>query len=57
MQGLDLTTDLRGCRCEPRWLLDAAWRAGLSPVGQLAHGFDASPHGPGGVTLSKRDPR
>ena len=23
MQGLHLTADLQGCRCAPRWLLDA----------------------------------
>ena len=62
MQRLHLTADLRGCRCEPRWLLDAdalvrfcvdsTRRAGLSPVAQLCHGFGASPHGPGGVTAT-----
>ena len=60
MQGLHLTADLRGCRCERRWLLDqdalltfcrdAATAAGLAVVGQLAHAFDATAQGPGGVT-------
>ena len=62
MQGLHLTADLRDCRCAPAWLLDAAAlgqactdavrRAGLQPVGQVFHGFPATPHGPGGVTAT-----
>ena len=62
MQGLHLTADLRDCRCAPSWLLDAAalgqacvdavHRAGLQPVGQLVHGFPATPQGPGGVTAT-----
>ena len=62
MQGLHLTADLRGCRCDPRWLLDAAAlvgfcadaasRAGLTPVGRLAHSFEATESGPGGVTAT-----
>ena len=62
MQGLHLTADLRGCRCERRWLLDAealvafsrsaAIDAGLSAVAQLAHAFHATTRGPGGVTAT-----
>lgn len=62
MQGLHLTADLRGCCCETRWLLDAAAlaqfcveaarRAGLTPVGQLAQPFAATARGPGGVTAA-----
>lgn len=62
MQGLHLTADLRDCRCAPAWLLDAAAlgqacvdavrHAGLQPVGQLFHGFPATPQGPGGVTAT-----
>ncbi|MES3003480.1 MAG: adenosylmethionine decarboxylase [Pseudomonadota bacterium] len=62
MQGLHLTADLYGCRCEPAWLTDArmlgdwcveAVRAvGLEPVNQLFHTFPATPSGPGGVTAT-----
>jgi len=62
MQGLHLTADLRGCRCAPAWLLDAAalgractdavHAAGLQPVGQVFHTFPATAHGPGGVTAT-----
>ena len=62
MKGLHLTADLRGCRCERRWLLDAealvafcrnaAVDAGLAAVAQLAHAFGATAHGPGGVTAT-----
>ena len=62
MQGLHLTADLRGCRCAPTWLLDAAAlgractdavrAAGLHPVGQLFHEFPATAQGPGGVTAT-----
>jgi len=62
MQGLHLTADLQGCRCAPRWLLDAAalgqacldavHAAGLQPVGQLFHAFPATAQGPGGVTAT-----
>lgn len=62
MQGLHLTADLQGCRCAPRWLLDAAAlgqacldavrAAGLQPVGQLFHAFPATAQGPGGVTAT-----
>lgn len=62
MQGLHLTADLHGCRCEPRWLTDAGLlldaclaevqRAGLQAVAQLAHRFPATAAGPGGVTAT-----
>lgn len=62
MQGLHLTADLAGCRCDARWLTDAGAllaacvqavrAAGLRPVAQLAHAFDATPDGPGGVTAT-----
>lgn len=62
MQGLHLTADLHGCRCDALWLLDAAAlgractdavrAAGLQAVGQLFHAFPATPHGPGGVTAT-----
>jgi S-adenosylmethionine decarboxylase len=65
MQGLHLTADLRGCTAPPGLLGDRdalrelALRevvaAGLTPVGQLFHGFAAAAAagpgaGPGGVT-------
>lgn len=62
MQGLHLTADVRGCRCDSVWLVDAerllarcvesVHSAGLQPVAQLAHTFPATPHGPGGVTAT-----
>ena len=62
MQGLHLTADLHGCRCDPDWLLDAAalgractravGAAGLQAVGHLFHEFPATAHGPGGVTAT-----
>jgi len=62
MQGLHLTADLHDCACDMRWLTepDALGRAcaqavqavGLRAVGQLAHGFEATPRGPGGVTAA-----
>ena len=62
MQGLHLTADLHGCRCESQWLLreerllafcrESAQRTGLVAVGQLAHAFAATAHGPGGVTAT-----
>ena len=62
MQGLHLTADLRGCRCEPQCLLDAeallafchraAVDVGLTAVAQLTHAFNATAHGPGGVTAT-----
>ena len=62
MQGLHLTADLTGCRCAPRWLLDAdalgaacleaVRAAGLQAVGQLFHAFPATAQGPGGVTAT-----
>lgn len=62
MQGLHLTADLHGCSCAAHWLLDAdalgRWcaqavlRSGLQAVAQLFHTFDASAHGPGGVTAT-----
>ena len=62
MQGLHLTADLHGCTCDARWLTDAAAlgaacvqavrAAGLTPVGQLLHGFEPTAAGPGGVTAT-----
>ena len=62
MQGLHLTADLHGCRCEPLWLTDAArlgehclqavLAANLQPVAQLFHAFPATGQGPGGVTAT-----
>ena len=62
MHGLHLTADLYDCRCDSRWLLDAAALAtacrqavqavGLQVVGELQHGFASSPRGPGGVTAA-----
>ncbi len=62
MQGLHLTADLRGCRCAPAWLLDAALlgracteavrNAGLQPVDQIFHSFPPTVLGPGGVTAT-----
>ena len=62
MNGLHLTADLRGCRCDGAWLTDAdsllaacvgmVQGAGLQAVAQLAHRFPATPQGPGGVTAT-----
>ena len=62
MQGLHLTADLHDCRCDMRWLTDAAAlgaqcvktveAAGLQAVGRLFHGFPGTPDGPGGVTAT-----
>ncbi|MDQ3058863.1 MAG: S-adenosylmethionine decarboxylase [Pseudomonadota bacterium] len=62
MHGLHLTADLHDCRCEPRWLLDAARTesacvqavraAGLQPVAQLNHQFAATAQGPSGFTAT-----
>lgn len=62
MQGLHLTADLYGCRCDARWLteadtlgafcLAAVQAAGLQAVGQLFHAFPATAEGPGGVTAT-----
>ena len=62
MQGLHLTADLHQCRCDARWLTDAAAlgarclqavdTAGLQAVGQLFHTFPTTEHGPGGVTAT-----
>jgi S-adenosylmethionine decarboxylase len=62
VQGLHLTADLRGCRCDGIWLTDAdrllarcvdlVQAAGLQAVAQLAHSFPATEHGPGGVTAT-----
>ena len=62
MHGLHLTADLHDCRCDARWLLDAqalgdaciaAVRAsGLSVVNHVFHTFEATDHGPGGVTAT-----
>jgi S-adenosylmethionine decarboxylase len=62
MQGLHLTADLHQCRCEARWLTDAALlgqfcvqaaaAAGLQALAQLFHTFPPTPHGPSGVTAT-----
>lgn len=62
MQGLHITADLRGCRCDTRWLIDAAQlgaycvqavqASGLQAVAQLFHHFPDSAQGPGGVTAT-----
>jgi S-adenosylmethionine decarboxylase len=62
MQGLHLTADLLGCRCDTAWLTDAGQlvarceaavaQAGLRAVAKLAHTFPASDAGPGGVTAT-----
>ena len=62
MQGLHLTADLNGCRCDGIWLTDAAFllaqsvqavqMAGLQAVGELAHTFESNEVGPGGVTAT-----
>lgn len=62
MNGLHLTADLRGCRCQAHWLTDApallqacvarVRAAGLQPVAELAHRFPGTPQGPGGVTAT-----
>lgn len=62
MQGLHLTADLHGCRCDAAWLTDAARlgercvaavvAAGLQPVGQLFHTFPPTELGPSGVTAT-----
>ena len=62
MHGLHLTADLHDCQCGMQWLTDkealgavclkAVTAAGLQPVGQLVHGFPATPEGPGGVTAT-----
>ena len=59
MQGLHLTADLRGCRCAPQRMLDAAALSlactdavravGLQAVDQLFHTFPSTAQGPGGV--------
>ena len=62
MNGLHLTADLRGCRCELAWLTDAdrllaacvqrVQTSGLQAVAQLGHRFPDTPQGPGGVTAT-----
>ena len=62
MQGLHLTADLHHCRCDPRWLTDAALlgqhcvqavgAAGLQAVAQLFHTFPPTASGPSGVTAT-----
>lgn len=62
MQGLHITADLTQCHCEKIWLIDAdrlmvrcvqaVQAAGLQAVGQLAHTFPTTEHGPGGVTAT-----
>ena len=62
MNGLHLTADLRGCRCELAWLTDAdrllaacvqrVQTSGLQAVAQLGHRFPDTLQGPGGVTAT-----
>lgn len=62
MQGLHLTADLIGCRCDAEWLTDAGQllaycvrsvhAVGLHAVSQLSHTFPATAHGLGGVTAT-----
>ena len=62
MNGLHLTADLRGCRCDPAWLTDAerllaacvqgVQDSGLQAVAQLGHRFPDTPQCPGGVTAT-----
>lgn len=62
MQGLHLTADLYQCRCEARWLTDAALlgahcvqaveRAGLQAVAQLFHAFAPTASEASGVTAT-----
>lgn len=62
MQGLHLTADLYGCRCDMAWLTDAerlgercsraVAEAGLQAVGRLFHAFPAAADGPSGVTAT-----
>ena len=62
MQGLHLTADLHHCQCDNAWLTDAhhllarcvqiVGLAGLQTVNSLAHTFNATAHGPGGVTAT-----
>ncbi|WP_028602178.1 S-adenosylmethionine decarboxylase family protein [Ottowia thiooxydans] len=62
MQGLHLTADLRDCRCDSAWLLNASQlgsacrsavrEAGLQVVNEVFHTFPHSVHGPGGVTAT-----
>jgi len=62
MQGLHLTADLDACQCPPARLTDAnlllqelqaaVLASGLQHVAELAHTFDATPQGPGGVTAT-----
>ena len=62
MQGLHLIADLHQCRCDPRWLTDAALlvehciqavqTVGLHAVAQLFHTFPATDKGPSGVTAT-----
>lgn len=60
MEGLHLTADLHGCRCDAALLTDArvlerlcnslTAEAGLTVVGQLWHSFPSHEGAPGGVT-------
>jgi S-adenosylmethionine decarboxylase len=62
VNGLHLTADLRGCRCEQAWLTDAdrllaacvqrVQASGLQAVAQLGHRFPDTLQGPGGVTAT-----
>ena len=62
MQGLHLTAALHQCRCDSRWLIDAALlgercvqavgAVGLQAVAQLFHAFPPTAGGPSGVTAT-----
>jgi S-adenosylmethionine decarboxylase len=62
VNGLHLTADLRACRCNLDWLIDAnrlldacvqrVQASGLQAVAQLGHRFPDTPQGPGGVTAT-----
>jgi S-adenosylmethionine decarboxylase len=62
VNGLHLTADLRACRCDLDWLIDAnrllhacvqrVQASGLQAVAQLGHRFPDTPQGPGGVTAT-----
>jgi S-adenosylmethionine decarboxylase len=62
VNGLHLTADLRACRCDLEWLVDAdrlldacvqrVRDSGLQSVAQLGHRFPDTPQGPGGVTAT-----
>jgi S-adenosylmethionine decarboxylase len=62
VNGLHLTADLHGCRCDTAWLTDEdrllaacvqrVQQHGLQAVAQLGHRFADTPQGPGGVTAT-----